>query len=71
MMDPFSRSFLPKLTGKVMDLSHDYYYWEGDFKAIKNKVLKRWKRTTRSSRIYSSIFRKNMQRRVTFVRKLL
>src|SRR3989338_11092466 len=34
----FKNNSLPKLTGKVMDLHHDYYYWEEDYKAIKESV---------------------------------
>ena len=34
----FKNTSLPKLTGKVMDLHHDYYYWEEDYKVIRESV---------------------------------
>lgn len=34
----FKTISLPKLTGKAMDLHHDYYYWEEDYRAIKERV---------------------------------
>ncbi|MEK6922034.1 MAG: hypothetical protein AABX82_09145, partial [Nanoarchaeota archaeon] len=40
----FRNKALPKLTGKVMDLSHDYYYWEEDYKAIREKVYEALKK---------------------------
>lgn len=35
----FKKISLSKLTGKVMDLCHDYYYWAEDFEVIKKRVL--------------------------------